>query len=146
MKQFIHETNTYPNGKVEDTGWWEISGNKVINENGGWHDFYKDENSQIVEAESFDDLYKKLGKDYFSYLIKKDSLYGWLSPSGEWFPCSYADHKDLAELYLGMNEKLLETSGWAKVTADYNKESLIIANNILTEQQQIKLNSLGISL
>lgn len=59
-------------------------------------------------------------KEIYSYLIDDKSLYGWLSPSAEFYPCDYTHHQELAELYFGKQEVELEKEGWIKVFKEFN--------------------------
>jgi hypothetical protein len=146
LHRFVHEYNCFKDGTKADAGWWEIIGTKCVNECGGRHDFF-DKGSEIVEAEDFEDLYKKLGKKGFEYLIDKESPYGWLSPEGDWFPCKYYDHSQLAERYLGYSEEELERKGWVKITAGMlpgEKLSILYQSIKITDKQRVALENMGI--
>lgn len=43
---------------------------------------------------------------------------GWLSPSGEFFGCSYMDHDKLARLYLKKETGDLEMEGWCRIVRE----------------------------
>ena len=147
-KRFVHEYNILGDNTKEETGWWEINGDYVYNENGGRHTYEPASDKPEIEASDFDDLYAKLGKDGFSYLLDKDSLYGWLSPSGEWFPCKYYDHLALATRYLGKKEEELEDTGWIKVSKDliYRNKICLIYKYSINEYQRVVLERMGVDL
>lgn len=94
--------------------WWEDAGHQYLNSAGGG--FQKvggrgfDEIVERVEAECYEDLdHKKTS------LWKPESDTGWLSPTGEFYGCSYADHDRLAELVLKTAVCELEKTGWIRV-------------------------------
>lgn len=141
MKTFVLEHNSYQNGKIiECNGWWELENNICYNRAGGRHEYYPTKFDKIVEAEDWKDL------DY-SYLIKKDSQYGWVNPQGDFFGCNYRDHLNLAEWYFKKTERELEKSGWVKIYKDFEGERRFFSENYrLTETQRVKLESLGFNV
>lgn len=82
--------------------------------------------------EQFVELHRK---EFYSYLIKKNSPYGWLSPFCEWYPCDYTNHRELAEDYFGYDEKELEDKGWIKVHKDLNSNEPVYSQYKATEKQ-----------
>ena len=74
-------------------------------------------------------------KDFFSYLIKKNSPYGWLSPFCEWYPCDYTHHQDIAEDYLGYDEHELEKRGWVKVFKEFDSDKAVYSQYEANEKQ-----------
>lgn len=58
-------------------------------------------------------------KELYSYLLDKDSPYGWLSPQAEFYGVDYTKHKEVAELYFGKQEIELEKEGWIKVFSEF---------------------------
>lgn len=74
-------------------------------------------------------------KEFYLYLIKKNSPYGWLSPFCEWIPCSYLHHQDVAEDYLGYDERELEKRGWIKVFKEYDSDKAVYAQINANERQ-----------
>ena len=103
---------------------------------GGW---CTKECIEIIESgiftgtkEQFIELYRK---DFYDYLIKENSPYGWLSPFCEWFPCEYTHYQDVAENYLGYDEKELEERGWIKVFKEYDSDKAVYAQIKANERQ-----------
>ena len=108
--QFLHTPeNTY----------WEVDLNRMrlYNYNGGWHSI--DENSEewcdgeIVNADSWHDLYKQTGL----------GLVAWLSPEGISYPSEahivLAD--DICDILYGLDDEeysddYLVSSGWVKIS------------------------------
>lgn len=82
--------------------------------------------------EQFIELYRR---EFYDYLIKEDSPYGWLSPFCEWFPCAYTRHQDVAVDYLGYDEEELEERGWIKVFKEYNSDDAVYAQFKANEKQ-----------
>ena len=115
--KFLHEYLRYSSGLVTDNGWWRISdcGTKLYNRRGGYHSYTPSKDDIICEADSWDDL------DY-SFLVKNDSLYGWIDRNGRYYGCEYEDHDDVAELVLHKTSRQLEEEGWIKVYRGYNRE------------------------
>lgn len=74
-------------------------------------------------------------KEFYSYLIKKNSPYGWLSPFCEWYPCDYTKHQELAEDYLGYDEEELEFRGWIKVHKDLDSNKPVYSQYRANENQ-----------
>ena len=121
-------------------GWWEIAGDRLVNIVGGGHRYIPSPDDRIVEAESFDNL------DY-SYLIKPDSPYGWISPEGRYYGCEYRDHGIVARRILKSNEYDLEQKGWVKVFRDYTQDRgwyCLTNHGIPTGAQQVTLERLGL--
>jgi hypothetical protein len=82
--------------------------------------------------EQFVELHRK---EFYSYLIKKNSPYDWLSPLSEWYPCSYTKHQEVAEGYLGLNEEELESRGWIKVHKEFNSDKPVYSQYRASEKQ-----------
>lgn len=66
--------------------------------------------------QEFIDIHRK---ELYSYLLDKDSLYGWLSPQAEFYGVDYTKHQEVAELYFGKQEMELEKEGWVKVFSEF---------------------------
>jgi hypothetical protein len=82
--------------------------------------------------EQFVELHRK---EFYSYLIKENSPYGWLSPFCEWYPCDYMRHQELAEDYLGYAEEELESRGWVKVHKDVDSNKPAYSQYRASEKQ-----------
>lgn len=59
-------------------------------------------------------------KELYSYLLDKNSPYGWLSPQAEFYGVDYTKHQEVAELYFGKQEMELEKEGWVKVFREFD--------------------------
>lgn len=140
MRKFVLEADKKEDGTLRYNGWWEIEGTYAVNRCGGRHHFEKGKYDKVVEAEDWDHL------DY-SYLIKPDSEFGWISPNGDWYGCNYRDHVPVAEFYLKKSERELEKSGWVKVYFDsWGRERHWFSDkDIITDKQKITLSRLGFS-
>ena len=104
---------------------------------GGWclHD-KDDEVLAVAEApdvDAFIDLYRK---DIYSYLIKKDSDLGWLSPDGDFYGCDYTNHEELAELYFGKEDLEMEKNGWVKIFRSVELGEPVYCQHKLTLRQR----------
>lgn len=137
--KFLHEFIKYSNGEVEDNGWWEIQGNKLVNRMGGWHDYSTAEDDIIVEAESWDRL-------DWSCLIKPDSPYGWIDLDGVFYGCDYHDHDSLARLYFKSDERTLEMIGFVKIYRSFNRTTAYYVERYLTAKQEATLLERGIRI
>lgn len=69
-----------------------------------------------ADEQTFIDTHRK---ELYSYLLDKDSLYGWLSPQAEFYGVDYTKHQEVAELYFGKQEMELEKEGWVKVFSEF---------------------------
>ena len=118
------------------TGFHEYYGDVWNNFSGGW---CLKENTEILETIPFEgtkeEFIEQHRTEFYSYLIDRNSPYGWLSPSCEWFPCKYTNHKELAENYLGYEEQELEEKGWIKVFSDYDSNKPAYAGQRPNNQQ-----------
>jgi hypothetical protein len=89
--------------------WWEDCGIRWENSVGGYQ--YKNKSERILktcQAMDFSDL------DWRNTaLIHKESVTGWLSPTGEWLGCSTYNHQIVATLQIGSPHP--EDLGWCKV-------------------------------
>lgn len=66
-------------------------------------------------AESLLELKTLICKHYYNELIEQDcDTYGWLSPTGEFYPCSIGEHTKVA-YRLSYHENKLECDGWVRV-------------------------------
>lgn len=74
-------------------------------------------------------------REFYDYLIEKDSPYGWLSPFCDWFPCGYTHHQDVAVDYLGYDEEELEKQGWIKVYKEYDSAKAVYSQCRANERQ-----------
>lgn len=94
---------------------------------------------EIVESGVFTGTKEKFvslfRKEFYSYLIEKNSPYGWLSPFCEWYPCGYAKHQEVAEDYLGYDEKELEDRGWIKVHKELDSDKPVYSQPKANERQ-----------
>lgn len=93
------------------------------------------------DEETFIQLYRK---EIYSYLIDDKSLYGWLSPYAEFYPCKYTHHQELAELYFGKQELELEKEGWVKVFKEFNGLEPVYATIHPNSNQLEWLNDNGV--
>lgn len=139
MAKFLHEFLHYSNGEVSDNGWWEIVDNRLYNRMGGYHDYYPSPDDIIMEANRYEDL-------DWSFLIKPESDYGWVTPDGEFLGCDYQDHDNVAWYCLKHTEYELEKMGYAKVFKDFSGERRYWVDRHLTEQQEQTLINLGVKL
>ena len=142
MRTFVLEHNSYQNGKIiECNGWWELENGMCYNRAGGRHEYWPTKFDKIVEAEDWKDL------DY-SYLIKPDSEYGWVSPDGHFYGCKYADHSFVASMYFKKSERQLENEGWIKIFRDsYDRKPTWMSDKLMiTETQRITLESRGLQV
>lgn len=122
-----------------ENGWWELVGNTCYNRVGGRHEYYPQDKDVFAEANDWDEL------DY-SYLIKPDSEYGWVSPDGHFYGCRYADHSFMAEMYFKKSERQLENEGWVKIFRDsYDRKPTWMSDKLMiTEAQRITLEGRGL--
>lgn len=146
MINWVKVKNKFANGSVSnDTHYLFVERNYKNPAYGEWiyrnvhGGFCTKDCIEIVESgiftgtkEQFIALYRK---DFYSYLIKKSSFYGWLSPICEWFPCGYLHHQDIAEDYLGYDEQELEKRGWIKVFKEYDSDEAVYAQINANERQ-----------
>lgn len=54
---------------------------------------------------------------YYQILEEGDNNYGWLSPTGEFYPCGVAEHTKIA-YRLSSHEHKLECEGWVRIVND----------------------------
>lgn len=139
MSKFLHNYVTYSNGETMDNGWWKIDGKYLYNRCGG-RQYYEPsiDKGEIVEAEDFDDLYKKLFKlgKLFNNI---DEKCGWLSREGVYYKCDYEGHDRYAELTFDKSERQLEEEGWVKITRlDMFDGEIVFLYTIEPTEQQIK--------
>lgn len=99
-----------------DTGcgpyWWKIEGDRFINQRGGhtYTEFH--EIIESCEADSWSDL------DWTKTILankEPDLKTGWLSPEGEFFPCSPRDHDDTAIFLIKKSVGDCESEGWIRI-------------------------------
>lgn len=142
MVNFVKAKNKFADGSVSDDARYlfverdDRYGYIYRNASGG---FCLKECIEIIESgiftgtkEQFISLHRK---EFYSYLIKKNSPYGWLSPFCEWYPCKYLAHQDIAEDYLGYDEEELEERGWVKVFKEYDSDKAVYAQYRANEKQ-----------
>jgi hypothetical protein len=124
-----------------ENGWWELVGNTCYNRVGGRHEYYPQDKDVFAEANDWDEL------DY-SYLIKPDSEYGWVSPDGRFYGCKYADHSLMAKMYFKKSERQLEEEGWVKIFRDsYDRKPTWMSDKLMiTGAQRITLESRGLQV
>lgn len=69
--------------------------------------------------DSIDDAEGELHRAYAPVPQQPSARLGWISPSGDWYPCGYCCHRDLEELlakiYYDSSYTQLETKGWVSV-------------------------------
>lgn len=107
MAKFLHEYRESRDGTRIDNGWWEIDGDRLVNQNEGWHYYNPSEDDEIKECE---------WEDIIRDTIRDDTLTtGWVSPDGTFYGCASTDHRFLAEYIFNMNEIELEVKGYAKI-------------------------------
>ncbi len=116
-------------GKKVDNGYWEIRGDRLVNQGGGWHPYYPSPDDEIIEVESYHDL-------DWSYLLNPESLYGWLSPEGEYYGCDYMQHAMIADLILDKDEIDMEEEGYVKIFCGWDCERDFFVNKQLTRKQR----------
>lgn len=139
MKKFLHEFLKYRDGHIHDNGWWEIVGDKLYNEAGGYHYYIPEENDIIVEVNDWEDL-------DWSFLIDNTQPYGWIDLQGNFYGCKYMEHELLAEKYFKATDRYLELKGYVKVFRGYDCLIEYYVYRNLTEKQKQKLLELGIRL
>ena len=100
----------------ENDGWWKIVGNKVVNVYGSKHSLNPE--LPIIEVDDWDSL-------DWSFLLNRNSPYGWIAPDGTWFGCNYKRHIDVARWFLKSSEDKLEKAGWVKVYQAIPRTSII---------------------
>lgn len=124
-----------------ENGWWELVGNTCYNRVGGRHEYYPQDKDVFAEANDWDEL------DY-SYLIKPDSEYGWVSPDGHFYGCKYADHSLMSKMYFKKSERQLEMEGWIKIFRDsYDRKPTWMSDKLMiTEAQRITLEGRGLQV
>jgi hypothetical protein len=74
--------------------------------------------------------------------------YGWLSPSGDYYPCEFATHDDLADrlcewfnIVSDNNTNELEVLGWVRIHSNDDAYDIFISHlNKLTEIQSKRIN------
>lgn len=124
-----------------ENGWWELVGNTCYNRVGGRHEYYPQDKDVFAEANDWDEL------DY-SYLIKPDSEYGWVSPDGHFYGCKYVDHSLMAKMYFKKSERQLENEGWVKIFRDsYDRKPTWMSDKLMiTEAQRVTLEGKGLQV
>lgn len=124
-----------------ENGWWALVGNTCYNRVGGRHEYYPQDKDVFAEANDWDEL------DY-SYLIKPDSEYGWVSPDGHFYGCKYADHSLMAKMYFKKSERQLENEGWVKIFRDsYDRKPTWMSDKLMiTEAQRVTLEGKGLQV
>lgn len=140
--KFIHEILTLNDGSLLDNGWWELDGHYLVNKYGGRHTYDTKEKAEVIEAKSWLDFYEKNAEKIF---LKKDSPYGWLSPSGEFFGCSHTGHQNLANYFFKSSEKELEEKGYIKISTEPMGCDLqaYFSKDFISENQKIWLEKNG---
>lgn len=102
--------------RSDGASWWYLGDDgKLINENGGWNRISKSD--KILETRQVCSLAEVQEPDLAEFL-KPGYKTGWISPSGEFFPCGHAEHRWLAEKYFGVPIKRLEKAGFGHVRED----------------------------
>lgn len=118
LKQAVSE-----NEKRYMPGWWSRDDRLQVwrNSAGGWHSMGADTDTIIyvtVECDQFDDFWtaitpeqriiiQKLAKERLTH---PDATSGWVTPSGEWFPCGHYNHDKFAFHFFGQPVAHLERS------------------------------------
>lgn len=118
----------------------------VENPVGGHTDYDESNIDNEKFAGSWDSFYRGIytSGNEMSPLIKNDSKYGWISPTGEFFGCTVADHRLVAEKVFNTTEVGLENKGYVKVSRrDYDLKDGILAIKGINEYQRQTLHRLG---
>lgn len=114
--------------RFEDENWfkWNNTGTKL---------FYDDAITKVLkvydgdyrEFEKFQKLYVEFVKEFDAVTPYTGELFishSWISPDGDWYPCSYAEHWNMAERILACNYGIkgfyttLLADGWMKMYED----------------------------
>lgn len=138
-RRYLFEFAVLNNGTVIPNGWWEIVGDRLVNQMGGYHLYTPSPNDIIAEAESYSDL------DH-SYLLDPRSEYGWISPEGRFYGCDYHRHEDVASFIFRASGAELEDKGWVRIyrnSFDGTKEWY--CQKFPTEFQKATLERLGLT-
>lgn len=109
MTKYLAEYSKYSNGEKKFNGFWEICGNRLVNLNGGWHDYRPSKNDKVYEVENYEDL------PFRDYYINNDFKTGWLDRNGNFFGCDYMEHEFVAWYVFHKEEHELEEMGWVKI-------------------------------
>lgn len=109
--KFLHEFYEYKNGKRYDNGYWEISGDRLFNANGGWHTYNPTPNDEIIDSDW--EHIEKMNL-MLDFAANKDSDTGWIAPDGTFYGTGYTDHWKVAK-YFDVTERDLEDRGFVKI-------------------------------
>lgn len=119
MKKYLAEFASYGDGTKKFNGFWEICGNKLVNQKGGFHDYTPKEDDIIYEVKKYEDL------PFRKYCIDNSYKTGWLDRNGNFFGCSFMEHAFVAYYCFHREEHELEDMGWVKISRDlYEKNGL----------------------
>lgn len=126
MKKFVLENNFY----------WEVIGDYAYNPYGGRHQV--DETLPMFEAEDITDL-------DWSFLIDKDSKFGWITPQGDFYPCAPYNHANVAEYIFKMSQRECEQRGYIKIyERSWGSGIGVWVNGFTTEAQNNWLRANGL--
>lgn len=131
-------------------GWWERDDALRVwrNRAGGWHSM--GDNTIIyvsVECEGDDDDYwKQVTPDQWKIIrtLAKDRMIdptatsGWVTPSGEWFPCGWHHHDRFARFFFGKPVADLE-----RTHARVKGEMWMIEGGLVTTAMSQRLKRMG---
>ena len=109
MATFVHEFREMNDGQWYDNGWWELKGDRLVNCNGGWHDYKLSPYEERKES-----TWEEIKKEYYLSHIH-DYQTGWLSPDGQFYGCDYRDHNNFALYIFDCYEDELENRGYCKI-------------------------------
>lgn len=79
MKKYLAEFSKYGDGSTRFNGFWEICGDRLVNQKGGWHDYRPSPNDEIFEVENYEDL------PFRKYYVNNTYKTGWLDRNGNFF-------------------------------------------------------------
>jgi len=122
---------------LEGNFYWEIHGEYCYNPYGGRHKL--DPSLPQFEADNITDL-------DWSFLIDKDSEYGWVTPQGDFYPCKPYDHVNVAEYIFKMPQRECEQRGYIKIyeSPTFKRRMIWIDRHITEEQKNwLRNNGLG---
>ena len=112
MKKYLAEFSRYGDGTTNFNGFWEIQGNRLVNQKGGWHDYEPRPDDEIFEVENYEDL------TFRKYYVNNKYKTGWLDRNGNFFGCDFMEHSTVAYYCFHKEEYELEDMGWVKISRD----------------------------
>lgn len=112
MEKYLAEYLTYGDGIKGFNGFWQIVGNRLVNQNGGWHDYTPKRSDKVYEVDRYEDL------PFKDFYISDKFKTGWLDRNGNFFGCDYMEHEFVAYYVFHKEEHELEELGWVKIYKD----------------------------